>query len=369
MADNQFYTLPVKNVTKETPQAVTVTFEVPSEYKETFEYEAGQYLTLKFNLKGDDVRRAYSMCSSPIEEELAVTVKQVERGLVSTHINQNLRAGDQVEVLPPEGKFIAEADPAINKTYYLIGAGSGITPLMSIIKTILEKEPQSSVFLLYGNRNEDSIIFDEQLKELQRRYSGQLVVEHILSQPKKEKKKGFSGMFSKGKISWQGQVGRIGAKTIKDFLSKNPKRSQQAEYYLCGPSGMLEVAQRTLSNQGIAKENVHVEYFGSGETKKAEASGVVAGGGASVTVHLNGETINVQVPEGKTILDTLVKEGYDPPYSCTSGACSTCLAKTISGSVKMDVYYAIDDDEVEEGFILACQAHPTTSEVEVTFEV
>jgi len=367
MVDNQFYNLAVKDITKETPQAVTVTFEVPAEHKKNFEYKSGQYLTLKFNLKGLDVRRAYSMCSSPIEEELAVTVKQVEGGLVSTHINQNLKVGDQVEVMPPEGRFLVEPNPEANKTYYLIGAGSGITPFMSIIKTLLEKEPQSSIFLLYGNRSEDSIIFDGQLKELQQRYSGQLMVEHILSQPKKEKGKGLSGLFSKGKMSWEGKIGRIDEKVIKDFLSKNPKRSQQVEYYLCGPGGMIEIAQKAFENEGVAKDNIHVEYFTTADSNVETKTAGVAG--AKVKVHLNGDVVEIQVPEGKTILDALIKEGYDPPYSCTSGACSTCLAKTISGEVKMDVYYAIDDDEVAEGFILACQSHPTTPEVEVTFEV
>ncbi|MEM8528448.1 MAG: ferredoxin--NADP reductase [Bacteroidota bacterium] len=367
MADNQFYTLPVKNITRETPQAVTVTFGVPAEHKKMFDYTSGQYLTLKFKLKGLDVRRAYSMSSSPIEEELAVTVKQVDGGLVSTHINQNLKAGDQVEVMPPEGRFVVKSDPAASKTYYLIGAGSGITPFLSIIKTVLEKEPKSSIFLLYGNRNEDTIIFEEKLKRLEQKYSGQLTVEHILSQPKKEKGKGLSGLFSKGKITWEGKVGRIDAKVIQDFLAKNPKRSQEAEYYLCGPGGMLEIAQKTLEGQGIAKDHIHVEYFTTADSNVETKSAGVAG--AKVKAHLNGEMVEVQVPEGKTILDALIKEGYDPPYSCTSGACSTCLAKTINGTVKMDVYYAIDDEEVAEGFILACQAHPTTSEVEVTFEV
>lgn len=367
MADNQFYTLPVKNITRETPQAVTVTFGVPADHQKTFNYKSGQYLTLKFNLKGIEVRRAYSMCSSPIESELAVTVKQVDGGLVSTHINQNLKAGDQVEVMPPEGRFLIEPNPERSKTYYLIGAGSGITPFLSIIKTLLEEEPKSSIFLLYGNRNEASIIFEDKLTQLEKKYSGQLIVEHILSQPKKEKGKGLSGLFSKGKMTWEGKVGRIDAKVIKDFLAKNPKRSQEAEYYLCGPGGMLEIAQKTLESEGVAKDNVHVEYFTTADSNvSTKASGVA---GAKVKAHLNGEVVEIQVPEGKTILDALIKEGYDPPYSCTSGACSTCLAKTISGSVKMDVYYAIDDDEVAEGFILACQSHPTTSEVEVTFEV
>ncbi|MEM9884572.1 MAG: ferredoxin--NADP reductase [Bacteroidota bacterium] len=365
MADHQFYNLKVKSITPETKDAVTVEFEVPQDLKDKFDYEPGQYLTLKFDLKGQKARRAYSMCSSPVEDHLAVTVKEVKNGLVSTHINRNLSVGQSVESMRPDGRFVAKTNPAASKTYYLFGAGSGITPLMSIIKSVLEDEPKSTVFLLYGNRNEETIIFEEKLKELERRYSGQLFVEHILSQPKKVKGKGW---FAKSKVTWTGKVGRIKARLVKDFLKEHPKRDEIAEYYICGPSNMIESINRTLENiPEVNNEYIHVEYFSSASSRASKSVNEALG--AAATVHLNGETVEVEVPAGKTILDALVSEGYDPPYSCTSGACSTCLAKTLRGELKMDVYYAIDEEEVEEGYILTCQAHPTTQEVEVTFEV
>lgn len=362
MSDNKFYALNVRSVKAETADTNTVTFDIPEDLENTFDYKQGQYLTLKFDLKGKEARRAYSMSSSPKEDGVAVTVKRVEGGLVSNHIGDNLKAGMEVEVMPPMGKFFTKLSAEQHKTYYLFGAGSGITPLMSILKTVLEEEPKSNVCLFYGNHDEDSIIFKDELDTLQSRYAGQLVVEHILSQPKREK----GGWFSKGKITWTGKVGRLGAKNVKAFLAEHPIRGKSAEYFICGPGDMITSLERTLKNHGIDTDKIHTEHFTS---SVAEEDKVKGADGSLVKVHLNGQTLEVNVPSDKTILDVLLKEGFDPPYSCTSGACSTCLAKTISGEVKMDVCYAIDESEVAEGFILTCQSHPTTAEVEITYEV
>ncbi len=362
MSEHKFYTLNVRTVKAETADTNTVTFDIPADLKSTFAYKPGQYLTLKFNLNGQEVRRAYSMCSSPMEEGIAVSVKRVKDGLVSNHIGDKVKAGTQIEVMRPEGKFYIKPNPEQKKTYYLFGAGSGITPLMSILKTVLEEEPKSTVNLFYGNRNEDCIIFKSDLDMLQTRYAGQLVVEHILSQPKKEK----SGWLSKAKISWTGKIGRLGAKTVKTFLADHPAHTQQSEYFICGPGDMISTVERTLKNMDLPAANIHAEHFTS---NVAEGDKIKGAAGSLVKVHMNGEVIEVNVPSDKTILDTLIKEGYDPPYSCTSGACSTCLAKTIRGSVKMDVHYAIDDDEIAQGFILTCQSHPMTDEVELTYDV
>jgi ring-1,2-phenylacetyl-CoA epoxidase subunit PaaE len=365
--DKTFHQLTVCDVKRETPDAVSVSFEVPENLKADFAYTQGQYLTLKFTLKGQEARRAYSMCSSPLEEHLTVTVKRVKKGLVSNHINDNLKVGQQVEVMPPDGRFYTDLDEDHKKTYYFFGAGSGITPLFSIIKTILEKEPMSTIYLLYGNRNEDSIIFKEQLDQLQSRYAGQIFVTHTLSQPKREKSKGLGGLFSKGKITWEGAVGRIDRKLVKKYLEENTQKGKSAEYMICGPGAMILEVEAALENLGIDKKLIHAEHFtndgggGNVDTSKLE--------GGQVTVHLNGQKLEITVPAGKTVLDVLIDLKHDPPYSCTSGACSTCMAKVLNGSVKMDACYALDDDEVAEGFVLTCQTHPTSDNVEITFDV
>lgn len=366
MAANRFFPLQVQAIRPETEDAVTVAFGLNEKTAPQFEYKHGQYLTLKFDINGKEERRAYSMSSSPLEDNLAVTVKRVQKGIVSNHIADQLQVGDLVQVMPPQGRFTVPLSAADRKTYYLFGAGSGITPLMSILKTILEKEPKSSVHLLYGNRNEDSIIFKSELDTLTQRYEGQLTVEHILSQPKKTKKKGLGGWFSKGDFSWEGQVGRIDAKAVNKFLDRHPASSKTSYYLICGPGGMISNVELALENKGISKDYILTEHFSNDGQKKAAPTTT---GDAIATVHLDGEIVKVSVTPKQSIIEALVKNDHNPPYSCCSGSCSTCLAKIIKGEVKMDVHYAIDDDEVAEGYILACQAHPTTPEVEITFEV
>ncbi len=361
-----FYDLKLHALIPETEYAYTLSFEVPESLKETFQYTQGQYLTLRFNINGEDVRRAYSMCSSPLEEHLSVTVKRVEGGKVSNHIADHLKPGDTVSVMPPEGRFFTKLDEEHRKNYYLFAAGSGITPLMSILKTILEKEPQSTVFLLYGNRNEEQIIFREALGALEKRYSDQLIVEHILSQPRREKGKGLFGMLSKGTLTWQGQTGRIDEKQVSRFLEENPARYPDVEYFICGPGTMIDAVEAALSARGVDKKNIHTEHFTSTPGDVKEVSGTA---GAQVIVQLDGKQIEITVPEGKTILHTLIDHKHDPPYSCTSGSCSTCMAKVSEGEVKMEVCYALDDDEVAEGYILTCQSHPITPVVKLTYDV
>lgn len=361
-----FYALSVSSIQRETPEAVTVSFEIPQDLQAAFAYQAGQYLTLKFQLNGQEVRRSYSMSSAPQDPQLAVTVKQVKKGLVSTHINTQLQVGAAVEVMPPDGRFVVNPDPDQRKSYYLIGAGSGITPLMSILRTLLEEEPQSTIHLLYGNRNEDSIIFKDQLAGLEQKYAGQLTVTHILSQPKREKGKGLGGWFSKGAVNWDGLTGRITTGVINRFLEDHPQHHKTAEYYLCGPAGLITTAEQALLARGVAAQHVHAEYFSTPETAGVSVVGVE---GAMVRVHLNGKQHELTVPAKQTILDALLAQKIDPPYSCTSGACSSCMAKVISGSVKMEACYALDEEEVAKGYILTCQAHPTSAELEISYEV
>jgi ring-1,2-phenylacetyl-CoA epoxidase subunit PaaE len=368
--DHNFYKLTVSEVRRETPDAVTVFFQVPDSLKDTFSYKQGQYLTLRFVIQDEEVRRAYSMSSSPLEDHLAVTVKEVSGGKVSPFINRGLEVGDEVEVMPPTGRFYVDLDADQRRTFYFFGAGSGITPLMSIIKTTLEEEPQSSIHLLYGNRTEPSIIFQEEIAELKRRYAGQFQVTHILSRPEKVAGKGIGGLFKKGKIAWEGKVGRIDAAATKKFLEEQPKRTSEAAYFICGPTEMMQTIEKTLQEEGIDKKSIHLEYFTpASDNGKTETSTTTDATAAKVQVMLDGQEIDIEVPAGKSILDILIAQKYDPPYSCTSGSCSSCIAKVTKGKVEMEVCLALDDDEIEEGFILTCQAKPTTEEVHITFDV
>lgn len=369
MINVNFHPLKISSITPETDKAVTVGFRVSEDQAADFAYKAGQYLTLKFVVNGKEERRAYSMSSAPYQDEIAVTVKRVKGGIVSNHIADALKVGDEVEVMAPQGRFLLEPDASRRRDYYLFGAGSGITPLMSILRTVLEEEPKSRVYLLYGNRNEDNIIFEQELAELSKRYEGQLVVEHTLSRPHREKAGGLRGLFSKGKISWQGNVGRVDIPAVQRFVAANPGSVTDRQYFICGPGKMIDNVEQALLGLGYDPETIHTERFVSANAvrKKANTGNDVTG--AKVVATISGKEHTVELKAGQTILDGLLEAGAAPPYSCLAGACSTCLAKVSKGGVKMEVCFAIDDDEVAEGYILSCQARPTTPEVELTFDV
>ncbi|MEM9529250.1 MAG: FAD-binding oxidoreductase, partial [Bacteroidota bacterium] len=257
MSQASFYPLTVTSLTPETDQAVTVAFKVEDSQADTFQYQAGQYLTLKFVINGKEERRAYSMCSAPQDEEIAVTVKRVKGGIVSNHIADLIKVGDTIEVMPPQGRFLVAPQHTARKDYYLFGAGSGITPLMSILRTILEEEPKSSVYLLYGNRDEDNIIFETQLAELKSRYEGQLVVEHTLSRPKKYKQGGLRGLLTGGKTKWTGKKGRVDISAVQVFLAAYPGKVAEKQYFICGPGQMIDNVEQALLGLGMSKEDIH----------------------------------------------------------------------------------------------------------------
>lgn len=369
-----FFQLKIKQKTAETPDAVTLELELPDELRDLFTYKQGQYLTLRLPINGRELRRSYSMSSSPLENRLAVTVKKVQGGQVSVYLHDKVQVGDTLDVAPPAGRFYNELDPEKRRTYYLFAAGSGITPLMSIIKTTLESEPMSAIFLLYGSRNEENIIFCEELDQLSERYVGQLHVEHVLSQPRKESAGGgLFGMFKKSTTNWKGKIGRINGRTANTFLDDNMAHGPESDcfYFICGPGDMADSIKSALLERGIAAKQIHTEHFVNATHTPGEIPQIMASanGEKRVVVHLKGNRIELPVPEGATVLDVLVKAKFDPPYSCTAGACSTCMAKLISGKVRMDACYALDDEEVKGGYILTCQSHPETDVVELTYDM
>ena len=366
---SNFHSLSINKIKREIPEALSISFEVPALLKDIFSYKAGQYLTLKMDINGNEVRRSYSMSSAPKEDELTITVKRVKGGLVSNYLNETVKEGDSIEVMKPEGRFTPDLNPDKNRSFYLFAGGCGITPLMSILKAVLEEEPLSAVHLLYANRNEDQIIFKEALEKIKERYGDQIVVEHILSQPKTEKQKGLGGFFKKPKMSWTGKVGRLNNAIINDFLTAHPQKGNGSEYFICGPQGLMDITESTLKGAGIEAKNIHLEHFVSpteDEPKKVAANGHQD---AKINITLDGKQYEIQLEKGQTILEAALKNKVDTPFSCQSGACSTCMAKLKTGEVTMDSCLALDDDEVKDGFVLTCQSRPVTPEVEVNFDV
>lgn len=354
----KFNSLKIKDIHRETADSVSVAFEVPENLKNDYTFIQGQYITLKRLFNGEDVRRSYSICSSPVTEiELRVAVKEVPGGKFSTWLNRDAKVGDVLEVMTPMGNFYSEMNTANTKHYVLFAGGSGITPMYSILKTVLAAEPNSSISLFYANRNEDSIIFKNGIKEIAEKNSNRLNVYHILDAAPSGYADLYKGILSKEKV--------------KALIENHVGLNLNNEFFICGPTPMMDNVRETLEALNIDKKKIHIEYFTAQETKPAEKS--VAKGGvveSNVTIIMDGveTTINL-ASNGKTILDAAMDAGLDAPFACKGAVCCTCKAKVLSGNVSMDMNYALTDDEVAEGFILTCQAHPQSADVTVDYDV
>lgn len=357
----QFYSIKVKELVRETIDTLSITFDIPSELESVFSYKHGQYITVKVPVNGNDNRRAYSISTSPIEQsKLSITVKKVDDGVVSRYINESINVGDILEVMPPLGNFTIELSPVNSGVYFLIGAGSGITPLMSILKTILVSEPVSKVFLLYQNRNEESIIFANQFNEMAEKYNGRFHLTHILSQPSSD---------------WNGEKGRLDNTFIEKYISQNAGNNVfSAHYFLCGPQGLMQSSEMALRNLKVASHQIHKEIFTITQTSPDEGNeNIVLDSNdeiitRKVKIILYSEEVEFLVEPDETILTAAQREGQDPPFSCQIGACSTCRAKLISGKVYMDERDSLTDEEIEEGYVLTCQAHPLTDDVVIDYD-
>lgn len=350
----RFHTLKVKDIKRETAEAVSVAFEVPPQQQPEYQFKQGQYITLKLNINGEEIRRSYSICSSPYEKELRVAIKEVEGGKVSTFMNRALKVGSSMEVMTPMGNFHTVLSGNKSKNYVLFAGGSGITPMMSILKSVLYVEKNSKVTLIYANKNEECTIFKSEIESLASSNSNIKVV-YVFDQPQT-------------KIS-DLQTGIVSPEKAKALL-ENFGGVNADEYFICGPGPMMENVKVTLEGLKIAKEKIHIEYFTSvvdAVNKAADVSGNKVN--ATIKVIQYGVETDFKLETGGiSILEAAIEAGVDAPFSCKGAVCCTCRAKVLEGQVKMDANFALTDKEVEEGFILTCQSHPLTDTVVIDYD-
>lgn len=354
----KFETLTVKEVKKETSDCVSVSFDVPAALQETFRFTQGQYITLRKVINGEEVRRSYSICSSPFDNELRVAIKKVNGGLFSSWANESLQKGMALEIMPPQGKFFTQLNPTAKNQYVAFAAGSGITPILSIIKTTLLTEPNSNFTLIYGNRNRHSIIFKEALESLKNKFMGRFSIAYILSREKTDASIHF---------------GRIDQEKCQQLCKTLLQPEKIAAYFLCGPEEMIFGVKQALEEVGVDQKKIHFELFTTGAKKKKLTSATdntKSEVKSHITVKQDGITFSFDLSfEGESILDAALKNGADLPYACKGGVCCTCKAKLIDGEVDMDVNYGLEQEEIEHGFILTCQSHPRTENVFIDFDV
>jgi len=353
----KFHSLTVTDITKTTDDCVLVSFKVPTDLEEAFKYKQGQYLTLKTEIEGASVQRSYSLCSSPLEDGLQVGIKQVPYGKFSTYANKVLKVGDSIDSLEPNGKFYVDVDKESQKNYVCFAAGSGITPMLSIIKTHLLSEPNATFKLFYINKTVTSIILKEELEALKNQYMERFEIFHFLTKQNRSIEL-FYGRINNEKLD-------IIFKTICDV-------NQVDDYFLCGPEAMVFLVKEFLTGQAVDENKIHFELFTSTGAKpklSQEVEEKLKGKTCDVTLIEGGKSMTFElVMGGDNILDAALNNAADLPYACKGGVCCTCRAKLIEGEVTMGVTYGLEKDEIEAGYILTCQALPTTEKVVIDFD-
>lgn len=346
---SDFYPLIIASVKRETKKAISITFKIPEQLRDSFRHQAGQYLTVKTQLNGTEIRRAYSICEPPLTNNLKITIKEIEKGTFSKFANRQLKEGDVLEVGLPEGRFVYRQVENQAENIVAFAAGSGITPIMAIAKTVLT-QPQNTFVLVYGNKSQADTIFYTELLQLKKNYPNRFYLYFLFSREHQP-----DSLF-----------GRIDASTVNFILKNKHKNLSFSAFYLCGPKPMIDTVSENLKNQNIKEDKIYTELFNAGE-ETTEATEHLDGK-TQVTLLLDSETSSFLMNKDSTILQAALDQGIDPPYSCQGGVCGSCIAKITEGKAVMKKNQILTDSEIEEGIVLSCQAYPTTETIEVDFD-
>lgn len=346
---SDFHALKISAVDALTPNSVALSFEIPNDKAEAFQFEAGQYITIKHGVNGQELRRAYSISSTPSSGKLTVGIKKMTNGTFSVYANEQLKAGDVLEVMPPEGRFVFEQSSSA-KNVAAFAAGSGITPIMSIAQTVLEDNPENTFVLVFGNQSAEETMYLQEIQELQQKYSDRFFVQHIYSRAQEE-----NALF-----------GRIETSTVNFILKNKFKDTSFDTFYLCGPEEMINTVSDTLKKNRISEEKILTELFTSSDTEDTLAE--TLDGKTKVEVIVDDETFSITMDQKELVLDAVLKENIDAPYSCQGGVCSSCIARIKEGKAEMVKNQILTDGEVAEGLILTCQAHPLTPTLKVDYD-
>lgn len=348
----QFHTLTISEIVKITSSCVTISFEVPTSLQPDYNFTAGQYITLKTDINGEEVRRDYSLCSAPNSKILTVAVKAVENGLFSQYANTHLKPGDTIDVSKPNGRFTYTPEQANTKTVVAFAAGSGITPVISIAKSVLESEVNSRFVLIYGNKTQADTMFYTEIEDLKLKYNNRLTVQYVTSQEKND----------------NSQFGRIDNSIVTYALVQFLQNDSIKAFYLCGPEEMIHTVSDALKVKGFSDSEINFELFTTPTSTTTEPLVSVSSGESEITVLLDDETSSFSMNTKTTILDAALAEDIDAPYSCQGGICSSCIARITEGEVSMRQNNILTESELAEGLILTCQAHPKTSKVSIDFD-
>lgn len=350
---SQFIPLTIKSIQPQTEQAICIAFDLAPEQLDAFQYQPGQHLTIRHLTDDGELRRCYSICSDT-QEDMSIAIKKIDQGQFSTWANAHLKAGDVLEVMPPQGVFFQKAAKAGGQNYLGFAAGSGITPILSIVKSVLNRQAEATFTLVYGNRSWKQTMFSEQIMDLKDRFKERLQLVNIFSRELND-----SEIFN----------GRIDADKLQQLFQANLISAEADHCFACGPEEMMTAVETVLPTWGIQRSKIHTERFNTGTAPKATAQQMESRSEERVNIVLDGRELIIEVSkQDDSILDAALRAGADLPYACKGGVCATCKCKVLEGQVEMAVNYSLEEDEIQKGYVLSCQARPTTANVRLSFD-